>query len=592
MSERKEKSAVIQTVKRFFKYYCPYKGLFFLDLFCAVSAALLELLFPVTVSHIVDSLLPTGNWNLILSACAVLTVIYLINTGLKYIVGYWGECLGLYIETDLRTELYTHLQKLSFRFFDNHKTGQLASRISNDLLDVGNMAHYGPEHFLIATFTLLGSMTLMFQTNWQLALLLSICVAILLMINIYYMHKLVAARAKLFGAIGGFLNRLEDGIGGIRVVQAFANEDYQRDLFMEDNRSFCEAKIEGFRNTAKNEAVSYVFLSLLPVLALLGGSYFTLNGTMSNGELFRFILLTNVTMAPIRMLAAFSVRFPNGMAGFQNCVELLDTEPEIQDAKNAAEVTSLKGDIRYEDVTFGYDENRQVLKNITLTIHAGETIAFVGTSGAGKSTLCSLLPRFYEPDSGRITIDGIDIGQMTLASLRRQIGVVQQDVFLFSGTIRENIRFGKLDATESEIWEAARRAQLDEFISQQPNGLDTVIGERGVKLSGGQKQRLSIARMFLKNPPILILDEATSSLDTQTEAAIQQSLAELSKGRTTLVVAHRLATIQQADRIIVLSENGIAEQGEHQELIQQGGIYSRLHQAQTGAKRQGGNKSK
>lgn len=569
---------MLKNLKRFLSYYRPYKGLFFLDLTCAVSAALLGLLFPFTVSHVVDTLLPTGNWGLILSACAVLVGVYLVNAALKYIVGYWGERLGLYIKTDLRTELYTHMQKLSFRFFDNHKTGQLASRISNDLMDVGNMAHYGPEHFLIAVSTLMGSMALMFRVNWRLAL-----VAALLAINIHFMKRLVAARKRMFGAIGGFMNRLEDGIGGIRVVQAFANEHHQQKLFMKDNEKFCETKIEGFQNTAKNEAVTYLFISLLPVLTLLGGSYLTLRGGMSGGELFSFILLADLMVSPVQMLAAFSVRFPNGMAGFQNFAEIMDTEPEIKDAADAVAVSSLRGDIRYEGVAFGYDENRRILEGINLTVRAGETVAFVGTSGTGKTTLCSLLPRYYEPDAGRITVDGMDIRKLTLTSLRRQIGVVQQEVFLFSGTIRENIQFGKLDATEQELWEAARRARLDEFIRELPEGLDTVIGERGVKLSGGQKQRLSIARIFLKNPPILILDEATSSLDTQTEAAIQQSLSELSEGRTTLVIAHRLATVRNADRIIVLTENGIAEQGSHEELLRQGGIYSRLHRIQAGA---------
>jgi len=574
---------VMKNLRRFLCYYRPYKRLFFLDLFCAAAAALLGLLFPFTVSRIVDTLLPTGDWNLISSACAALAGIYLVNTVLKYIVGYWGERLGLYIETDLRTELYIHMQKLSFRFFDNHKTGQLASRISNDLLDVGNMAHYGPEHLLISVFTLIGSMFLMFCANWQLALLMSIFVVVLLAINMYFMKKLVEARKRMFGAIGGFMSRLEDGIGGIRVVQAFANEPYQQKLFRKDNEKFCEAKIEGFKHTAKNEAVTYVFLSLLPVLALLGGSYLSLNGGMSSGELFGFILLGNVMMMPIQMLAAFSVRFPNGMAGFKNFAEIMDTEPEIKDTPDADEVCFLRGDIEYEDVTFGYNKDQTVLENINLSVKAGETVAFVGASGAGKTTLCSLLPRFYEADSGRITIDGTDIKKITLQSLRRQIGVVQQDVFLFAGTIRENIQYGKLDATEQEIWEAVRCAQLDEFIREQPDGLDTLIGERGVKLSGGQKQRLSIARMFLKNPPILILDEATSSLDTETEAAIQKSLAKLTKGRTTLIIAHRLATVRSADRILVMTEEGIAEQGGHQQLLQQGGIYSRLHRTQSEA---------
>ncbi|WP_018305159.1 ABC transporter ATP-binding protein [Desulfitobacterium hafniense] len=570
-------------IRRFLRYYSPYKGLFLLDISCAVAAALLELFFPFTVQHIVDTLLPRGDWKLILGACGLLVLIYIVNTVLKFVVGYWGEKLGLYIETDLRIEIYTHLQKLSFRFFDNHKQGQLASRITNDLMDIGNMAHYGPEHFLISTFTLAGAMVMMFHANWQLALPLSLFVVILLAINMHFMRRLVVTRKRMFGAVGGFLSRLEDGIGGIRVVQAFANEDHQKKLFVSDNQRFCEAKIDGFKNVAQNEAVTYMFISLLPVLALLGGSWFTLNGRMTGGELFSFILIANVIVMPIRMLAAFSVRFPNGMAGFKNFVEIIDTEPEIKDAPDAVEVSSLRGDIRYEQVSFGYREDSTVLNTIDLSVRAGETVAFVGTSGAGKTTLCSLLLRFYEANEGRITIDGMDIRKLKLASLRQQIGVVQQDVFLFSGSIGENIRFGKLGATEEELWEAARRAQLDDFIREQPEGMDTLIGERGVKLSGGQKQRIAIARMFLKNPPILILDEATSSLDTLTESSILQALAELAQGRTTLIIAHRLATIRHADRIVVLTEEGIAEEGGHEELLRKNGIYSNLHRAQVGA---------
>lgn len=574
---------MMKDLKRFLRYYYPYKKLFFLDFFCAAASAVLELAFPLAVSRIVDTLLPEGNWKLIVTAALFLVALYFVNAGLKYIISYWGEKLGLYIETDLRVELYNHLQKLSFRFFDNHKTGQIASRVSNDLLDVGNMAHYGPEHFLISIITLIGAMVLMMHANWILAIIMTVLVIAILWITLVFTKKTMKATSGMFGAIGAFLSRLEDGIGGIRVVQAFANEEYQKKLFISDNQRFVDTKIQGFKAIAENQFFSYILMRLLPLVALIGGSWFTLHGSMSSGELFSFILLGNVMLNPVQLLANFSVRFPKGIVGFQHFTQMMDTEPEIKDEPNAIEVSFLCGDIEYENVTFGYDENRRVLENISLSIRAGETVAFVGTSGAGKTTLCSLLPRFYEAESGRITIDGMDIKDMTLYSLRRQIGVVQQDVFLFAGTIRENIQFGKLDATEEEIWEAAKRAQLDDFIKEQPDGLDTMIGERGVKLSGGQKQRMSIARMFLKNPPILILDEATSSLDTETEAAIQQALAELSKGRTTLVIAHRLATIRNADRIIVLTENGTAEEGSHEELLSRDGVYSRLHQAQAGA---------
>ncbi|MDR1014034.1 MAG: ABC transporter ATP-binding protein/permease [Coriobacteriales bacterium] len=569
-------------LRRFVRCYRPYKGLFFLDLGCAAAVACLSLLFPFTVSGIVDSLLPQGEWTLILMACLGLVGVYALNSLLSFVVGYWGERLGLNIETDLRLEAYSHLQKLSFRYFDNNRTGKLASRISNDLLDVGNMVHYGPEHLIIAVSTILGATVLMMRVNVALALVMVALTVAVLTINIYFMRRLVAARKQLFNAIGGLMARLEDGIGGIRVVQAFANEDYQQHLFAQDNRRFGEAKISGFRDFALSESVTSLLTNLLPIAALLGGSWLALNGTMSNGDLFGFILLANAVLVPIRLLAAFSVRFPNGLAGFRNFCELMDREPEIQDGPTASDIRIERGEVRFEQVSFSYDSQKPVLQGISLTAAPGQTVAFVGSSGCGKTTLCSLLPRFYEPSSGRISIDGVDIREMTLTSLRRQIGIVQQDVFLFAGSIRDNIRFGRLDASDEEIWEAARLAQLDEFIVQQADGLDTAIGERGVKLSGGQRQRLAIARMFLKNPPILILDEATSSLDTQTEAAIQQSLARLSEGRTTLVVAHRLPTVRNADRIFVLSEGRVAEQGEHGSLVALGGIYRRLHALQAG----------
>ncbi|MDR1014223.1 MAG: ABC transporter ATP-binding protein/permease [Coriobacteriales bacterium] len=568
-------------LRRFIRYYRPYKGLFFLDFSCAVISAALELFFPLTVSRIVDDLLPQGNWSLILSACAFLAGVYVVSTGLKFVVNYWGERLGMYIETDLRLELYDHLQKLSFSFFDNNKTGKLASRISNDLLDVSNMAHYGPEHLFIALCTLTGSFALMLHTNLLLALVMSAVVAFLIACNMYFFRRLIHSHKEMLSAIAGFVSRLEDGIGGIRVVQSFTNEEHYRNLFFADNQRFCAAKADSIKNLATNEAITYLLRSILPLTALLVGSWFTLANSMTGGDLFSFILLANIMVMPIQMLASFSVRFPKGMAGFRNFATLMDTRPEIQDAPDAKDRCFPNGEIRYEDVSFSYESNRPILRRISLCMPAGKTTAIVGMSGVGKTTLCSLIPRFYEPDCGRITIDGTDIRTLKLRSLRKQIGVVQQDVFLFSGTIGENIRFGRLDATEEEVAEAVRRAQLDTLISELPAGLDTPIGERGVKLSGGQKQRVSIARMFLKNPPILILDEATSSLDTQTEAGIQRALAELSQGRTTLIIAHRLATMRSADHIIVLDKDGIAEQGTHDELLRNRGTYAMLYQAQT-----------
>ncbi|GED24787.1 hypothetical protein BAG01nite_08890 [Brevibacillus agri] len=380
-----------------------------------------------------------------------------------------------------------------------------------------------------------------------------------------------------------FNARVEDNVGGMRVVQAFANESFENKRFAENNQRFRLTKLLSYKIMAQNASVSYILMRLVILFVLICGSWFVIEGSLTYGEFVAFLLLTNVFFRPLEKINAIIESYPKGIAGFKRYIEIMDTAPDIADAPDAVKVEALKGDIEYKGVSFGYEQGSRVLQNIDLRIRAGETIAFVGPSGAGKTTLCSLLPRFYEIDGGSITIDGLDIRNMTLASLRSQIGIVQQDVFLFSGTIRENISYGKQHATEEEIWQAARRAKLEDFIRAQPTGLDTIIGERGVKLSGGQKQRLAIARMFLKNPPILILDEATSALDTETEAAIQQSLAELSQGRTTLVIAHRLATIKNADRIVVVTEQGITEQGNHEQLLAQDGIYSRLYQAQFGS---------
>ncbi|EMT50066.1 ABC transporter ATP-binding protein [Brevibacillus borstelensis] len=570
-------------IKRFFSYYRPYKGLFLLDFSCAVIAGLLELGFPLAVNQFVDKLLPGKDWSLILLACLGLLAIYALNTVLQYIVTYWGHMLGVNIETDMRRKLFEHLQKLSFRFFDNNKKGHLIGRITNDLNEIGEIAHHGPEDIFIAVMTLIGSFGLMAYIHLELAILTFLVVPLMAVVATVYSKKMTKTYRRLFGDVGEFNARVEDNVSGIRVVQAFANEAYEKELFAVNNQQFRQTKLLAYKIMAKSLSISYMMMRLISLFVMICGTWFVIRGELSYGEFVGFLLLTNVFFRPIEKINAVIESYPKGIAGFKRYVEILDTEPDVADAPDAIEVANLKGDIRYNGVTFGYEEGRSILRNIDLSIRAGETVAFVGPSGAGKTTICSLLPRFYEVNEGSITIDGIDIRKMTLASLRKQIGIVQQDVFLFSGTIRENIAYGKLDASMDEIWEAARRARLDDVIRNLPEGMDTVIGERGVKLSGGQKQRLAIARMFLKNPPILILDEATSALDTETELAIQQSLSELSQGRTTLVVAHRLTTIKNADRIVVVNEDGVAEQGRHQELIAAGGIYHRLHQAQFGA---------
>jgi len=567
-------------LRKFFSYYKPYKGLFILDFSCAVVAGLLELGFPLIVNQFIDKLLPGQNWTLILWACFGLFAVYMLNAGLQYVVTYWGHMLGVNIETDMRQKLFDHIQKLSFRFFDNNKTGHLISRLTNDLMEIGEIAHHGPEDLFIAVMTLVGAFSFMMMINWKLALLTFFVIPFLLWLALYFNKKMTGTFRRLFSDVADFNACIENNVGGIRVVQAFGNEKFEKEQFAVNNARFRTTKLMAYKIMALNSSISYMLMRLVTLFVLICGTWFVLQGELTYGGFIGFVLLTNIFFRPIEKINAVIESYPKGIAGFKRYVELLETEPDIVDAKDAMEVKHVHGDIQYSNITFGYENKEPILNDISLKIHAGETVAFVGPSGAGKTTLCSLLPRFYEQSSGSIQIDGIDTKDMTLSSLRKQIGIVQQDVFLFSGTIRENIAYGNLKASEAEIWQAVKRAQLEDLIYSQPDGLDTVIGERGVKLSGGQKQRLAIARMFLKNPPILILDEATSALDTETELAIQKSLAELSVGRTTLVIAHRLATIKNADRIVVVNKDGIAEQGSHDELIEQGGGYSRLYEAQ------------
>ncbi|MGO4727187.1 MULTISPECIES: ABC transporter ATP-binding protein [unclassified Inquilinus] len=569
-------------LKRFFAYYRPYRRLFVLDFSCAVVSGLLELGFPIAVKVFVDSLLPSQNWTLIVLASVGLLAIYVANTGLMAIVTYWGHMLGINIETEMRRKAFDHLQKLSFGFFDNQKTGHLVGRLTKDLEEIGEVAHHGPEDLFIAVMTFIGAFALMLSVNLQLALITAAIVPLTAWVTTRYGGRMTRNWQALYGRVGNFNHRIEENVGGIRVVQAFANEDHERRLFAEDNQGYRRTKLDAYRIMAASTSLSYLSMRLTQMVVMIAGAYFVLTGQLSEGGFVGFLLLVGVFFRPIDKINSVIETYPKGIAGFRRYTQLLDTEPDIVDRPGAVAVSGLTGEIRYEGISFGYSAEKPVLRDIDLAIHAGETIAFVGPSGAGKTTICSLLPRFYEVQAGRITIDSIDIRDMTLASLRGQIGIVQQDVFLFAGTIRENIAYGRLGASDADIAEAARRARLDGMIAGLPEGLGTVIGERGVKLSGGQKQRLAIARMFLKNPPILILDEATSALDTETEKAIQQSLAELSQGRTTLVIAHRLATIQDADRIVVVDESGIAEQGRHQDLVAARGIYRRLHDAQYG----------
>jgi ATP-binding cassette subfamily B protein len=573
---------LLSMLKRFFSYYRPHRGLFLLDFGCAVLSGLLELGFPMAVKLFVDELLPQHDWTLVTLAALGLLVIYVTNTGLMAVVTYWGHMLGINIETEMRRKAFDHLQKLSFGYFDNQKTGHLVGRLTKDLEEIGEVAHHGPEDLFIAVMTLIGAFALMFTVNVELALITVAVVPLTAWLTSRYGARLMGNARELYGRVGDFNARIEENVGGIRVVQAFANEDHERALFAEANRGYRATKLAAYWTLAASTSLSYLSMRLTQVVVMLAGSYFVLTGQLSHGGFVGFLLLIGVFFRPVEKINAVIETYPRGAAGFKRYEEFLATEPDIVDRPGALEVEGLRGDIAYEGVRFGYAPDKPVLRGVDLKIRAGETVAFVGPSGAGKTTICALLPRFYEAAAGRVMIDGIDVRDMTLASLRRQIGIVQQDVFLFAGTIRENIAYGRLDATEAEIADAARRARLWDLIASLPEGLGTIVGERGVKLSGGQKQRLAIARMFVKNPPILILDEATSSLDTETERAIQQALKELALGRTTLVIAHRLATVRDADRIVVVDRAGIVEQGRHSELVDRAGLYRSLYDAQAG----------
>ncbi len=567
-------------LRRFFSYYVPYKKLFFLDFGCAILAGLLELGFPMAIKTFIDKLLPAHDWVLIIGATVGLLLIYVINTLLMAIVNYWGHALGVGIETDMRAQAFSHLQKLSFRYYDNTKTGHIITHVTKDLEEVGEIAHHGPEDVFIAVMTFIGAFILMATVHVQLALMTIIIVPAMTWMVSRYGAQMTDTWRRLFGMVGNFNARIEESIGGIRVVKAFANEDHEQKLFASDNNNYRITKLKAYKIMTASLTLSYLSTRLVQIIVMIAGTWYVINDQLTYGGFVGFLLLVEVFFRPVAKISSVLESYPKGIAGFKRFTQLIDTSPDITDRPGAQVVSHLRGDIHYDNVVFGYTPVSKILNGITLSINAGETLAFVGPSGAGKTTLCSLLPRFYELDSGSITIDGIDIRDMTQTSLRHNIGIVQQDVFLFGGTIRENIAYGKLEASEAEIRLAASRARLDDVIDALPLGMDTVIGERGVKLSGGQKQRLSIARIFLKNPPILILDEATSALDTATEQAIQQSLAELSEGRTTLVIAHRLATIQNADRIIVVDKEGIVEQGTHESLLAQQGRYAQLHAAQ------------
>ena len=564
----------------FLSYYKPHMKLFILDMCCALGIALVDLAFPWASRTALNELLPQNLFGAFFSVMALLLAAYALRSVMYFIVTYWGHMMGVRIEADIRRDLFGHMQDLSFSFYDKNRTGQLMSRATNDLFEVTELAHHGPEDLFISAVTLVGAFCMMVRIQWKLALIVFAVVPIFVGFTILQRRRMMKASVRQKQTMAGINGQLESAISGMRTAKAFASEGQEEEKFRAANEQFKGAKRDYYQAMATYHAGLEFALPAMNVLTVAAGGFFIMRGEMDFVDLVTFTLYISTFLTPVRKLAAFVEQFLNGMAGFKRFVELMRVEPAVQDAPDAREMGEARGDILVDDVSFHYEDGPAVLDHVSIHIPQGETVAVVGPSGGGKSTLCQLVPRFYDVTGGRILVDGQDVRKVTQRSLRHNIGIVQQDVFLFAGTILDNIRYGRPDATEAEVAEAAKRAEIYDDIMSMPDGFQTYVGERGVMLSGGQKQRVSIARIFLKNPPILILDEATSALDSVTEARIQSAFDELARGRTTLIIAHRLSTIRSANRIIVVDDNHILEEGTHEELLSKGGEYAQLYNAQ------------
>lgn len=567
-------------LKRLWQYYRPHKKLFILDFGSAFVMSIMDLFFPLVVSYAINTLLPQSRMNEFFSFLAILLTLYIIRFATNYIVHYVGHVMGTRIEHDMRRDLFNHIQMLSFNYFDNTKKGKIISRIVNDLNDISEFAHHAPEDIFISMTTILGSFVVMFYINPKLAIVTFLPIPILIWFTVSKNVKMKRTFRKMREKIADVNAQIDDSISGIRVVKAFANEDYEIEKFARGNQYFKETKEESYKIMAEYFTGVEFISNIINLLVLAYGGFLIYQGQAQYGDVVGFLLYVNILLAPIKRFATLIELFQKGMTGFERFCQTMDIKPDIDDAKNAITLDAIKGEILFDNITFSYDDFKTVINNLSLRINPGEQVAIVGPSGSGKSTLLNLVPRFYDIKKGSIYIDSLDIKNIKLASLRGSIGVVQQDVVMFAGSVKDNIAYAKLDATDDEIYEAAKKANAIEFIEKLEYGFDTYIGERGVKLSGGQKQRIAIARIFLKNPKILILDEATSALDNESEKLVQDALFELSKGRTTLIIAHRLSTIKYADRIVVLTENGIEEEGSHYDLLEKNGIYSMLYNMQ------------
>lgn len=564
----------------FLSYYRPHIHLFLLDMFCALLICLIDLAFPYLSRTALNELLPQQAYRSFFLVIAFFAAAYVGKGLLYFTVSYWGHVFGVRVEADLRRDLYAHMERLSFSFFDKNRTGVLMSRVTNDLFEITELAHHGPEDLFISTVTLVGAFCIMCTIEWRLAVLSFAIVPFFLLFTIYQRRKMRRANLKLKAQTAEINAAIESGISGMRTAKAFQNEETEKAKFGAMNHLFVQAKSVYYKTMATFQGGMEFSLSIMPVLVIGAGGYFIMKGTVDYADLVAFTLYVTTFTTPVKKLVTFVEQFMQGSAGFQRFLELMRLEPEIQDAPDAQEMGTVRGEITFDHVSFRYQNQEDVLREIDLTIRAGEKFAFVGPSGGGKTTLCQLIPRFYDVTEGAVRIDGQDVRAVTQHSLRRQIGIVQQDVFLFADSVLENIRYGRPDATDEEVIQAARLAEIHEDILAMPNGYETYVGERGVMLSGGQKQRISIARVFLKNPPIVILDEATSALDSVTEARIQASFDRLCQGRTSIVIAHRLSTIRDASRIAVVDQAHIVEQGSHQELMARNGAYASLVQAQ------------